>query len=59
MQAISAVSARIEGCDDGLVGRVGLHELGAFADRVGLPQALSTAVPWTVNALRSMTGARC
>ena len=25
----------------------GLHALGRFADRVGLPGAMSTAIPWT------------
>lgn len=46
MQAISAVPARIEGGGEGVVGHVGLHALGAFADRLGVPQVLSAAVPW-------------
>lgn len=45
MQAISAVSAVIEGGGEGAVGHVGLHALGLFADRLGVPAALSTAVP--------------
>ena len=46
MQAISAVPARIEDGGDGAVGHVGLHALGVFADRLGLGEALSRAVPW-------------
>lgn len=46
MQAISAVPAMIEGGGEGAVGHVGLHALGSFADRMGLPPALSSAVPW-------------
>jgi hypothetical protein len=46
VQATSAVRVRIEGGGDGAVGHVGLHALGAFGDRLGLPQALSAAVPW-------------
>jgi hypothetical protein len=37
---------RVEAGGEGVVGHVGLHALGAFADRVGLGGALSAAVPW-------------
>ena len=46
MKGISAVPAVIEGGGEGAVGHVGLHALGSFADRLGLPAALSAAVPW-------------
>ena len=46
MQGISAVPAVIEGGGDGAVGHVGLHALGSFGDRLGLPGALSAAIPW-------------
>jgi hypothetical protein len=36
---------RIEADGDGVVAHVGLHVLGAFADRLGLGDALSAAVP--------------
>jgi hypothetical protein len=36
----------IEGGGDGAVGHVGLHALGSFADRLGVPGVLSVAVPW-------------
>jgi hypothetical protein len=36
---------RIEAGGDGVVAHVGLHALGAFADRLGLGDALSVAVP--------------
>ncbi len=47
MQTISTFQVGIEADGEGAVGLVGLHLLGSFADRVGLPQALSAAVPWT------------
>ena len=50
MQAISAVPARIEDGGEGAVGHVGLHTLGVFADRLGLGEALSRAVPWAGRA---------
>jgi len=37
----------VEGGGEGVVAHVGLHALGAFADRVGLGDSLSLAVPWT------------
>jgi hypothetical protein len=37
---------KIEGGGHGAVGLVGLHTLAAFGDRLGLPGALSAAVPW-------------
>ena len=46
MQHISAVPAVIEGGGEGAVGHVGLHALGSFADRLGVPETLSAAVPW-------------
>jgi hypothetical protein len=36
---------RIEAAGDGVVAHVGLHALGAFADRVGLGDALSARIP--------------
>jgi len=46
VQPISAVPAVIEGGGEGAVGHVGLHALGSFADRLGVPATLSAAVPW-------------
>lgn len=46
MQATSALKVKIEAGGDGAVGHVGLHALGAFADRLGIPQALTAVVPW-------------
>jgi hypothetical protein len=46
VKGISAVPAVIKGGGEGAVGHVGLHALGAFADRLGVPQSLSAAVPW-------------
>lgn len=40
MQASSAVQVRMEGRRRGRGGHVGLHALGAFADRLGMAQAL-------------------
>lgn len=37
----------VEGGGEGVVAHVGLHALGAFADRLGLGHSLSGAVPWT------------
>ena len=35
----------------GVVAHVGLHALGRFADRVGLGDALSAAIPWSRGAV--------
>jgi hypothetical protein len=43
----STVSVVVEADGTQVVAHAGLHALGRFADRVGLPQALSTAVPVT------------
>ena len=45
MQATSASPIVVEPGGEGVVAHVGLHVLGAFADRVGLTAALSAAVP--------------
>ena len=36
---------RVEAGGDGVVAHVGLHALGAFADRLGLGDALSVRIP--------------
>jgi len=41
----SALSAVVEGSGRGVVAHVGLHALGSFADRLGLGDSLSAAVP--------------
>lgn len=46
MQATSALKVQIEAGGDGAVGHVGLHALGAFADHLGVPAALSAVIPW-------------
>ncbi len=47
MNANSTLSLVVEGGGTQVVGSAGLHALGRFADRIGLPQSLSRAVPWT------------
>ena len=46
MNSNCAVSVVVEAGGDGVVAHVGLHALGAFADRLGLGHSLSAAVPW-------------
>jgi hypothetical protein len=41
----STLSAPVEGSGKGVVGHVGLHALGAFADRLGLGDSLSARIP--------------
>jgi hypothetical protein len=41
----STTAAVVEGGGEGVVAHVGLHALGRFADRMGLPQALSAVIP--------------
>ena len=45
MNRNSALSAVVEGSGRGVVAHVGLHALGSFADRLGLGDSLSAAVP--------------
>lgn len=45
MNGNSTRRVKIEADGDGVVAHVGLHALGAFADRLGLSDALSAAVP--------------
>ena len=45
MNGNSTRRVRIEAAGDGVVAHVGLHALGAFADRLGLGDALSARIP--------------
>ena len=45
MNANSTLTVRVEGSGSGVVAHVGLHALGAFADRLGLGDALSARFP--------------
>ena len=45
MKCNSVRQVRVESGGGGLVGHVGLHALGAFADRLGVGASLSAAVP--------------
>ncbi len=45
MDANSTLTVRVEGGGDQVVAHVGLHALGAFADRLDLGDCLSTAIP--------------
>lgn len=45
MNANSTVSVVVEGGGKGVVAHVGLHALGAFADRLGLGDSLSARIP--------------
>ena len=47
MNGNSTLKVRVEGGGKGVVAHVGLHALGAFADRLDLGDALSARVPWT------------
>jgi hypothetical protein len=40
------LKVQIEAGGSGAVGHVGLHALGAFADQLGVPAALSAVIPW-------------
>jgi len=46
MNANSAESVVVEAGGEQVVGHVGLHALGSFADRLGVGEALSAAVGW-------------
>ena len=46
MNGTSTRRVKVEPGGAGVVAHVGLHALGAFADRLGLGDALSTAMPW-------------
>ena len=43
----SVLNVKVEGGGTQVVAHAGLHSLGRFADRVGLPAALSTAIKWS------------
>ena len=47
MNGTSARRVVVEPGGAGVVAHVGLHALGAFADRLGLGDALSAKIPWT------------
>ena len=47
MNGNSTVPVVVEGGGEGVVAHVGLHALGRFADRLGLGDSLSAAVPWS------------
>lgn len=51
MNANSTVAAVVEGSGEGVVAHVGLHALGAFADRLGLGDSLSSRIPCTGERL--------
>ena len=51
MNANSTVRVKVEGSGDQVVAHVGLHALGAFADRLGLGHSLSTRISITGERL--------
>ena len=51
MNGNSTVSAVVEGSGKGVVAHVGLHALGASADRLGLGDSLSSRIPVTGERL--------
>jgi hypothetical protein len=51
MKANSTRNVRVVGGGTQVVGHVGLHALGAFADRFGVGQALSDAIGWKGNGV--------
>jgi hypothetical protein len=46
----SVLNVKVEGGGTQVVAHAGLHSLGRFADRVGLPVALSAALKWSTTA---------
>ena len=53
MNATSTRSVVVEAGGTQVVGHVGLHALGAFADRLGVPMVLSDAVGWDGDAIEA------
>ena len=51
MNGTSTRRVKVEPGGKGVVAHVGLHALGAFADRMGLGDALSSAIPWGGNGV--------
>ena len=51
MNGNSTVPVVVEGSGEGVVAHVGLHALGAFADRLGLGDSLSARIPITGERL--------
>ncbi len=51
MNGTSTRRVKVEPGGKGVVAHVGLHALGAFADRMGLGDALSSAIPWSGNGI--------
>lgn len=51
MNANSTRRVMVEPGGTGVVAHVGLHALGSFADRLGLGDALSSAIPWRGNGV--------
>ena len=51
MNANSTLAVKVEGGGDQVVAHVGLHALGSFADRIGLGDCLSAAIPVTGERL--------
>jgi hypothetical protein len=50
---------KVEGFGDQVVAHVGLHALGAFADRLGLGHSLSSRITLTEERLPLHDRARC
>jgi hypothetical protein len=59
VNANSTVAVVVEGVGEGVVAHVGLHALGAFADRLGLGHSPRRGSPSPVSGSRCTTGARC
>ncbi len=51
MNATSTRRVVVESGGTGVVGHVGLHAVGSLADRLGLGEALSEAIPWRGNGI--------
>ena len=58
METTSTLGVVVESGGNQVVGHVGLHALGAFADRLSLGQHLLGASPFRVKEPLSTTGAR-
>lgn len=58
MNGNSTAAVVVEGGGEQVVAHVGLHALGAFADRLGLGDSSSARIP-IGSGSRCMTGARC
>ncbi len=59
MHGTSAADRQVEGSGDQVAPHVGLALMAAFADRIGLGDSVSAAVPWRGEGRSRTTAGRC